>query len=70
MRRRGDGIKEQEGISAALEIGPLERQADVETAWKNGIDGLGRLRKTMPEMVAKKERAERAEEYVRTSGKK
>lgn len=70
VRMRGDGVKEQEGLMADMGVGQLERQADVEAAWKNGVDGLGRLRRTMPEMVAKKERAERAEDYVRTSLKK
>lgn len=70
VRRRGDEIVKQEGMGADLGVGQLERQADVEAAWKNGVDGLGRLRRTMPEMVAKKERAERAEDYVRTMGKK
>lgn len=69
LRRRMEVLKEQEGKGAELELGPLERQADVETSWKNGVNGLGRLRRTMPEMVAKKERAERAEEYIRTSVK-
>ena len=36
----------------------------MEGNWDRGIKGLERLMKTIPEMVAKKERAERAEAVV------
>jgi kinetochor protein Mis14/NSL1 len=42
----------------------LERQEDVEKNWQRGVEGWGRLRGSMPEMVARKERAERAEKHV------
>jgi len=42
-------------------LGPLERQEGVEANWEKGIKGLERVMKTMPETVARKERAERAE---------
>ena len=47
-----------------LGVGLLERQDAVEENWAKGVHGLERLRRTMPESVAKKERAERAETYV------
>ncbi len=45
-------------------IWSLERQDQVEANWGKGVKGLERLMKTMPETVATKERAERAEAYV------
>lgn len=54
MERSGEG----------LGIFELERQKEVEESWKRGVEGLGKLKRSMPEMVAKKERAERAENYV------
>ncbi|KAE9369517.1 hypothetical protein N431DRAFT_307864, partial [Stipitochalara longipes BDJ] len=51
--------KEQTGSQIGL--GALERQDGMEANWEKGIKGLERLMKTMPEMVARKERAERAE---------
>jgi len=65
--RREEVIKNRDAGTAEMMVGRLERQADVEANWKKGVDGLGRLRRTLPEMVAKKERADRAEDYVRTS---
>lgn len=70
LRRIAEIVKERETGEAKLGIGELGRQAEVEGNWTKGIDGLGRLKRTMPEMVAKKERAERAEDYVLASGKK
>lgn len=58
----------EEGASGTgtgtLGVGRLERQEDVERTWERGVEGLGRLKRTIPEMVAKKEKAERVEEYV------
>lgn len=70
LRRRDDAFKECEALEVELGVRELERQAEVEANWKKGVDGLGRLKRTMPEMVAKKERAQRAEEYVLISEKK
>jgi kinetochor protein Mis14/NSL1 len=64
LRERLDSAGEKEEPKAVLGVGKLERQEDVEKAWERGVDGLGRLKRTMPEMVAKKEKAERVEEYV------
>lgn len=55
MRERG---------AADLGVGGLERQGDVEAAWVRGVKGLEGLMRTMPETVARKERAEKAEAYV------
>jgi kinetochor protein Mis14/NSL1 len=59
LRRRAELAKEQEW--AQMGLGSLERQEVVEASWNQGIKGLERLMKTMPEMVARKERAEMAE---------
>jgi kinetochor protein Mis14/NSL1 len=62
LREKLEAVRE-EG-SAGLGVGKLERQDDMERAWTRGVEGLGRLKRTMPEMMAKKEKAERVEEYV------
>jgi len=49
---------------ADIGIGRLERQEVIAGHWNKGIRGLEGLMKTMPETVARKERAERAEAYV------
>ena len=64
LRERLEAAGEKDGGKAALGVGKLERQEDVERAWERGVVGLGRLKRTMPEMVARKEKAERVEEYV------
>lgn len=57
--------EEQDGEGRGeLGVGELERQAEVEAGWRRGVEGLGRLRRGMSEMVAKADRAERAERYV------
>jgi kinetochor protein Mis14/NSL1 len=71
LKRWGEREAEREGESMklgkggnVLGVGSLERQEDVEKNWQRGVEGLGRLRGSMPEMVARKERAERAEKHV------
>jgi kinetochor protein Mis14/NSL1 len=59
LRRREEMMKERENPQLGLTA--LERQEAVERNWEKGVKGLERLMKTMPETVAKKERAERAE---------
>ena len=61
LRGWEEGVKEH---GADLGIGKLERQDAVEGNWMKGVHGLERLKRSMPESVAKKERAERAENYV------
>lgn len=63
LRGRLEASGERES-KAWLGVGKLERQEEVERAWDRGVEGLGRLKKTMPEMLAKKEKAEKVEEYV------
>ena len=47
-----------------LGIQALERQEAVEGDWTRSVQGLKILMHSMPEMIAKKERAEMVEEYV------
>ncbi|KAI0486702.1 hypothetical protein F4859DRAFT_310467 [Xylaria cf. heliscus] len=51
---------------SALAIDPLERQDDVERGFEDAVRGLGRLKKEMPAVVARMERARKAGEYVVT----
>ncbi len=50
--------------TADMGIERLERQDQVEANWGKGVKGLEGLMRTLPETVARKEKAERAEEYV------
>ncbi|KAF8866137.1 hypothetical protein BDZ45DRAFT_720289 [Acephala macrosclerotiorum] len=56
-------VKGESGV-ADLGVGALERQEQVEASWGKGVKGLEGLMRTLPETLARKERAERAEEYV------
>ncbi|KAH7382820.1 hypothetical protein BKA64DRAFT_760880 [Cadophora sp. MPI-SDFR-AT-0126] len=49
---------------ADLGVGRLERQEEVERGWDRGVKGLEGLMRTMPETVARKERAEKAEAHI------
>lgn len=53
---------EEEKIDLGVE--KLERQEEVEAQWRRGVDGLGRLKKEVPAVVARMERAKRAGEYA------
>ncbi|RDL32550.1 Uncharacterized protein BP5553_09006 [Venustampulla echinocandica] len=64
LRALGEGMRETEGEADVLGLVKLERQADVEAGWERSVKGLERVVKGMPEMVARCERAERAEVYV------
>ena len=60
-------VKEERG---GLGLGELERREDVEAGWRRGVRGLEGLKGSLPEYVAKAERAGKAEEYVvSTQGK-
>ncbi|KAI0506534.1 hypothetical protein F5B22DRAFT_623407 [Xylaria bambusicola] len=61
-----DGKKAAASSSNVLAITPLERQDDVETSFDDAVRGLGRLKKEMPAVVARMERARKAGEYVIT----
>jgi kinetochor protein Mis14/NSL1 len=58
LKTRKELVKEG---GAPIDIEALERQDDVEKRWEVGVKGLERLMRTMPETVARKERAERVE---------
>lgn len=49
---------------ATLQVDRLERQDGVEVGFKGAIEALGRLKRDMPSVVAKMERARVAGEYV------
>lgn len=60
-----DKVVGREKGGADLGVEKLERQEAVEGNWERGVKGLGGLMRSLPEMAARKERAERAEEYVK-----
>jgi kinetochor protein Mis14/NSL1 len=64
LSERLEAVKERVGSEGGLGVGRMERQEDVESAWERGVQGLGRLKRTIPEMVARKEKTERVEQYV------
>ncbi|KAI0143653.1 hypothetical protein GGR57DRAFT_346245 [Xylariaceae sp. FL1272] len=51
---------------AKLDVKNLERQDEVELSLKDAVRGLGRLKREMPAVVARMERARKAGEYVAT----
>jgi kinetochor protein Mis14/NSL1 len=59
-------IQARGGGDVVLEVPVLERQEDVEKAFRDAVDGLARLKKEMPATVARMERARVAGEYVLT----
>lgn len=52
--------------STTLVIEPLERQEALEAGFGNAVRGLGRLKREMPAVVARMEKARKAGEYVVT----
>ncbi|KAI2631179.1 hypothetical protein GGS21DRAFT_167768 [Xylaria nigripes] len=59
---RANGASAEAGVTVA----PLERQGDVEGGFGDAVRGLGRLKREMPAVVARMERARKAGEYVVT----
>ncbi|KAI0973742.1 hypothetical protein F4678DRAFT_409039 [Xylaria arbuscula] len=57
---------ERTATAPTLAISPLERQDGVEAGFGDAVRGLGRLKKEMPAVVARMERARKAGEYVVT----
>ncbi|KAM0500091.1 hypothetical protein ACHAP8_005231 [Fusarium lateritium] len=55
-----------EATEIGLDVQPLERQNGVEAGFRDAVEGLGRLKREMPAVVAKMERARVAGEYVVT----
>jgi kinetochor protein Mis14/NSL1 len=62
--KMSDAEKDRRIGGTVLGIGRLERQDAVEQNWGQGIKGLERVLATLPEVVARCERASKAEEYV------
>ncbi|KAG8670097.1 hypothetical protein FPOAC2_09436 [Fusarium poae] len=58
-----------EAAEIELNVQPLERQNGVEAGFRDAVEGLGRLKREMPAVVAKMERARVAGEYVVTQGR-
>ncbi|KAI0542618.1 hypothetical protein GGR58DRAFT_453031 [Xylaria digitata] len=52
--------------ASRLALAPLERQEEIEASFGDAVRGLGRLKKEMPAVVARMERARKAGEYVVT----
>lgn len=52
-----------------VDVELLERQDGVEERWRNAVEGLVGLKREMPSVVAKMERARVAGEYVITEGR-
>lgn len=55
----------RERMATGLDVAMLERREEVEHASRRSVKHLENLARTLPETVAKKERADRAEAYVR-----
>ncbi|KAI1817042.1 hypothetical protein GGS20DRAFT_121653 [Poronia punctata] len=53
--------KAQQG--ALSDVAPLDRQTEVEGGFEDAVRGLGRLKKEMPAVLARMERARKAGEY-------
>lgn len=58
-----------EAAAIEFDVHLLERQDGVEAGFRNAVAGLGRLKREMPAVVAKMERARVAGEYVVTQGR-
>lgn len=63
-RRDGEESRGKKGKGWLGDVGPLERQEDVERAFGTAVSTLGRLKADMPATVARMERARVAGEYV------
>lgn len=50
-------------------VGRMERQHEMEATWKRAVRGAKGFEYTLPELVAKKERAETVEGYVLKEGR-
>ncbi|KAM3504640.1 hypothetical protein MY11210_008275 [Beauveria gryllotalpidicola] len=61
----GRGVDGGDALPLPLLLPPLERQEGVEERFRGAVGALGRLKRDMPSVVAKMERARVAGEYVR-----
>ena len=62
-------IRETGAEGVELQVGPMERQDGVEGGYRRAVEGLGRLKRDMPSVVAKMQRAKDAGEYVMMTGR-
>ncbi|KAI0129144.1 hypothetical protein BJ170DRAFT_682929 [Xylariales sp. AK1849] len=62
---RGEG-RSGTARDAGLKAEKLERQEDIEKGYQTAVDGLGKMKREMPAVVAKMERARGAGAYVVT----
>ncbi|KAJ6441269.1 kinetochore protein mis14 [Purpureocillium lavendulum] len=74
LRERVAAVSASASAAATADDGPprvaaLPRQDAVEAAFAGAVDALGRLKRDMPAVVAKMERARVAGEYVVTEGR-
>lgn len=58
----GEEAEVEEGGGVRVEM--LERQEEVERSWRTGVEGLGGLKREVPAMAARMEKAKRAAEYA------
>lgn len=61
--------RERAGEEARMDVAALERQEGVEERWRGAVEGLAGLKRDMPAVVARMERARVAGEYVLTEGR-
>lgn len=66
---RAEQLADAAELQAGLDVGLLERQDGVEDGFRRAVEGLARLKRDMPAVVAKMERARVAGEYVVTEGR-
>ncbi|GAB0140124.1 hypothetical protein EsHS_00000761 [Epichloe bromicola] len=64
QRKRQVAREAEEQAGAALSPARLQRQDAVESAFRGAVDALGRLKRDMPAVVARMERARVAGDYV------
>jgi len=62
MLRKVEEVERRE--ADVLGVQRLERQTEVEGSWRGGVEGLKRVMGEMPGVVARCERAGKAERYV------
>jgi len=63
-------MQDMQEADPGIEMGDVDEEGFAQGTWGNGIAGLERVKRTLPETVAKKERAERAENYVNGQGRR
>lgn len=64
LEKRTAQVTTDAAAGVRLSVDKLERQDGVEAEFRNAVDALGRLKRDMPAVVARMERARVAGEYV------